>query len=200
MDFRHRRCPNYERNPERWPTGASILYNSIILKLTITHDKQFQKTNPWFCSANQSGFVTMEKPPIEDDAAREPLACQENSCQGTHQPRWKVTPMLKAHSSCTFPNRCAKRHRYVSESVGLLAPPAARMAFAARSPDSIAGRMPSPLREYAKPAASPISSTPSPATFRLARPYRRYEWPAIFAGRSKATFRVFFRKAPKAAR
>src|SRR5216683_464174 len=40
--------------------------------------------------------------------------------------------MLKAHSSCTFPNRCASRQRYVSESVGLLAPPAARMAFAAR--------------------------------------------------------------------
>jgi len=50
--------------------------------------------------------------------------------------------MLKAHSSCTFPNRCTSRQRYVSESVGRLAPPSARMAFAARSPDSIAGRMP----------------------------------------------------------
>jgi hypothetical protein len=48
-------------------------------------------TNPSFCSANQSGFLTMEKPPIEDDAAREPRACQENSGEGTHQPRWKMT-------------------------------------------------------------------------------------------------------------
>jgi len=43
------------------------------------------------CSANQSGFVTMEKPPVEDDAAREPLICQENSGEETHQPRWKMT-------------------------------------------------------------------------------------------------------------
>ena len=33
----------------------------------------------------------MEKPPIEDDAAREPLAGQENSGEGTHQRCWKVT-------------------------------------------------------------------------------------------------------------
>src|SRR6266568_7449708 len=60
------------------------------------HDEQFQKTNPWFCSANQTGFVTMEKPSIEDDAAREPLACQENSGEGTHQPCWKATANVES--------------------------------------------------------------------------------------------------------
>lgn len=43
------------------------------------------------CSANQSGFVTVEKPAVEDDAARKPLASQKNSGEGTHQPRWKMS-------------------------------------------------------------------------------------------------------------
>src|SRR5256714_15336754 len=45
---------------------------------------------------NQSGFVTMEKRPIEDDGAREPLSCQEDSGQGTHQPCWKVTANVES--------------------------------------------------------------------------------------------------------
>jgi len=47
-------------------------------------------------SANQSGFVTMEKPPIEDDAPREPLVCQENAGQGTHQSRRKMTANVES--------------------------------------------------------------------------------------------------------
>jgi len=55
------------------------------------------------CSANQSGFITMKKPPIEDDAAREPLACQENSGEGTHQSRWKVTANVESPFFLHFP-------------------------------------------------------------------------------------------------
>src|SRR6267142_4901623 len=49
-----------------------------------------------FCSANQSGFIGVEEPPIEDDAAREPRACQENSGEGTHQPRWKMAAHIES--------------------------------------------------------------------------------------------------------
>jgi hypothetical protein len=63
----------------------------------------FSQTNRWFCSASQSEFVTMEKPPIEDDAAREPLVCQENSGEGTDHPCWKMTADVESpfflHSS-----------------------------------------------------------------------------------------------------
>jgi hypothetical protein len=38
----------------------------------------------------------MEKPPIEDDVARKPLACQENSSERTRQPRWKVTANVES--------------------------------------------------------------------------------------------------------
>src|SRR5260370_14768304 len=47
-------------------------------------------------SENQSGFVTMKKPLIQDDAAREPLACQENPGEGTHQLRWKMTANVES--------------------------------------------------------------------------------------------------------
>src|SRR5712664_3246939 len=49
-----------------------------------------------FCSTNQSGFIGMEEPPIEDDAAREPRVCQENSGEGAHQPRWKLTAHVES--------------------------------------------------------------------------------------------------------
>ncbi len=45
----------------------------------------------------------MKKPPIEDDAAREPLACQENSGEGTHQSRWKVTANVESPFFLHFP-------------------------------------------------------------------------------------------------
>jgi hypothetical protein len=38
----------------------------------------------------------MEKPPFEDDVARKPLACQENSSERTRQPRWKVTANVES--------------------------------------------------------------------------------------------------------
>jgi len=38
----------------------------------------------------------MEKPPIEDDVAREPLACQENWGDGTHKPRGKMTANVES--------------------------------------------------------------------------------------------------------
>jgi hypothetical protein len=38
----------------------------------------------------------MEEPPVEDDAAREPWVCQDNSGERTHQPRWKLTANVES--------------------------------------------------------------------------------------------------------
>ena len=56
-------------------------------------------------------------------------------------------------------------------------PPASIRTCAASRPDSIAGRIPSPLSGYASPAASPIVSAPGATIGRLPAPEARYAWP-----------------------
>ena len=100
----------YKRKPARCQRitvsiCAHIRKTAMIFSLRSSHclTAAFSQTNRWFCSASQSEFVTMEKPPIEDDAAREPLVCQENSGEGTDHPCWKMTADVESpfflHSS-----------------------------------------------------------------------------------------------------
>src|SRR5260370_171705 len=81
--------------------------------------------------------------------------------------------VAEAQSLPDVPNRWVISPRYGSSDSRVYFPSAARIVSAANRPDSIAGRMPSPLCSYARPAESPMSSSPSRVKSRVEFPNRR---------------------------
>ncbi len=79
-------------------------------------------------------------------------------------------------------------------------PPPAINVLAARIPDSIAGRIPSPLSGYASPAASPINKRPSAITDCSPTPAARYACPRQGSRHAPGAFPVPSRNEMKSVR